>query len=181
MSLYLFHHFQYCHFPNIDFLRDCPNAFRFLRSLSGSRIALKEFELCCDFLLHEPDDVYDFTSVIQFLISIQGLRHLRLRLSNFPELGFRVQEAIQHHRPTLESLVFHQRRLTAIGNEGLFEDDRDTSPVWIPNLTTIVDLSRVTALALCATPSAASSSTYGRIFEASGFAFAFQRYRENSL
>ncbi|KAJ5531405.1 hypothetical protein N7527_004798 [Penicillium freii] len=41
--------------------------------------------------------------------------------------------------------------------DGLFEDDRDISPVWIANLSTIVDLGRVTALALCARPSAAFS------------------------
>ena len=140
-------------------LRDCSNVLRFLRSLSGSRITLnlREFELCCDFLLHEPDDDYEFSSVVNFLFSFRGLRHLRLRLSNFPELGFRVEDAIRHHRPTLESLVYHQRRLAPIDNEGLFEDDRDVSPVWIPDLPAIVDLGRVTTLALCANPSAAVS------------------------
>ncbi|KAJ5111890.1 hypothetical protein NUU61_001520 [Penicillium alfredii] len=138
-------------------LRDCPNVLRFLRSLSGSRstLNLREFELCCDFLLHEPDDDYEFSSVVRFLFSFRGLQHLRLRLSNFPELGFRVEDAIRHHRPTLESLVYHQRQLAPIDNEGLFEDDRDVSPDWIPGLPAIVDLCRVTTLALCTSPSAA--------------------------
>ena len=152
---------DYSSFRNLQALtlRDCPNVLRFLRSLSGSRISLnlREFELCCDFLLHEPDDDCEFSSVVKFLFSFRGLQHLRLRLSNFPELGFRVEDAIRHHRPTLESLVYHQRRLAPIDNEGLFEDDRDVSPVWIPDLPAIVDLCRVTTLALCANPSAAVS------------------------
>jgi hypothetical protein len=138
-------------------LRGCPNVFRFLRSLSRSRnvLSLRHFEMCCDFVLHEPDDDCDFTSVVRFLVSFRGLEHLYLALSNFPVLGFRIQDAIRHHRTTLETFIYHERRLAPIDIEGRFEDDRDMSPGWVLGLPTIVDTCRVTALALCTSPSAA--------------------------
>ncbi|KAJ5365277.1 hypothetical protein N7517_008163 [Penicillium concentricum] len=108
-----------------------------------------------DLLLHEPGDGRSLSSVIRFLRSFRGLQHLHLRLSNFPTSESRIQDAIKHHQTTFKSLVYHKRQLAPIGEDGLFEDDRDVSPVWIANLSTIVDLGQVTALALCVRPSAA--------------------------
>ncbi|KAI3111404.1 hypothetical protein CBS147330_9921 [Penicillium roqueforti] len=117
-------------------LRDCPNQLRLLQLLSRSQkpLQLEHFETSLDFLLHEPGDG-----------------------PYFPASESRIQDAIKHHQTTLKSLVYHERQLAPIGEDGLFEDDRDVSPVWIANLSTIVDLGQVTALALCARPSAAVS------------------------
>ena len=138
-------------------LRDCPNQLLLLQSLSRSQkpLQLEHFEICFDFLLHEPGDGRGFSAVVRFLRSFRGLQHLNLRLSNFPASESRVEDAIGHHQSTLKSLVYHERQLAPVNEDGLFEDDRDVSPVWIADLSTIVDLGQVTALALCASPSAA--------------------------
>ncbi|KAJ5855206.1 hypothetical protein N7455_009154 [Penicillium solitum] len=138
-------------------LRDCPNQLRLLQLLSRSQnpLQLEHFETSLDLLLHEPGDGCSLSAVVRFLRSFRGLQHLHLRLSNFPASESRIQDAIKHHQTTLKSLVYHERQLAPIGEDGLFEDDRDVSPVWIANLSTIVDLGQVTALALCARPSAA--------------------------
>jgi hypothetical protein len=140
-------------------LRDCPNQLRLLQLLSRSQnpLQLEHFETSLDLLLHEPGDGCSLSAVVRFLRSFRGLQHLHLRLSNFPASESRIQDAIKHHQTTLKSLVYHERQLAPIGEDGLFEDDRDVSPVWIANLSTIVDLGQVTALALCARPSAAVS------------------------
>ncbi|KXG45117.1 uncharacterized protein PGRI_096040 [Penicillium griseofulvum] len=137
-------------------LRDCPNQLCLLQLLSRSQkpLQLEHFETSFDFLLHETGEGRSLSSVVRFLRSFRGLQHLHLRLSNFPASESRIQDAIKHHQTTLKSLVYHERQLAPIDEEGLFEDDRDVSPVWIANLSTIVDLGQVTALALCARPSA---------------------------
>ncbi|OQD77358.1 hypothetical protein PENANT_c111G06164 [Penicillium antarcticum] len=58
-------------------------------------------------------------------------------------------------KSTLTSLIYHERQLAPIDADGLFEDERDVSPSWIINLSAIVDLGQLSALALCASPSAA--------------------------
>ncbi|KAJ5500669.1 hypothetical protein N7453_009720 [Penicillium expansum] len=138
-------------------LRDCPNQLRLLQLLSRSQkpLQLQHFETSLDFLLHESGDGRSLSAVVRFLRSFRGLQHLHLRLSNFPASESRIQDAIKHHQTTLKSLVYHERQLAPIDEDSLFEDDRDVSPVWIANLSTIVDLSQMTALALCARPSAA--------------------------
>ncbi|KAJ5366158.1 hypothetical protein N7541_000099 [Penicillium brevicompactum] len=137
-------------------LRDCPNQLLLLELLSQSRkpLQLEHFEISYDFLLHEPGD-RSFSAIVRFLRSFRGLQHLNLRLSNFPASKSRIEDAIRHHRTTLKSLVYHERQPSPVDEDGVFEDDRDVSPVWIADLSTIVDLGRVTALALCASPSAA--------------------------
>ncbi|KAI2736042.1 hypothetical protein DTO013E5_9197 [Penicillium roqueforti] len=137
-------------------LRDCPNQLPLLELLSQSRksLQLEHFEISHDFLLHEPGD-RSFSAIVRFLRSFRGLQHLNLRLSNFPASKSRIEDAIRHHRTTLKSLVYHERQPSPVDEDGLFEDDRDVSPVWIADLSTIVDLGRVTALALCARPSVA--------------------------
>lgn len=125
-----------------------------LLSRSQKPLQLEHFEPSFDFLLHETGEGRSLSSVVRFLRSFLGLQHLHLRLSNFPASESRIQDAIKHHQTTLKSLVYHERQLASIDKDGLFEDDRDVSPVWIANLSTIVDLGQVTALAR---PSAAVS------------------------
>ncbi|KAJ6039076.1 hypothetical protein N7499_003117 [Penicillium canescens] len=64
-------------------------------------------------------------------------------------------DAIRHYRPTLKSLVYHERQLAPIDADVLFEDDRDVSPARVINLSTIVDLGQMSAPGMCASPSAA--------------------------
>lgn len=141
-------------------LRDCPNQLHLLRWLSRSPASpqLEYFEACIDPLLFEPGEDCDFAALVEFLLSFQGLSSLHLKLSNFPTWDLALQDAIRHHRTTLKILVYHERQLERIDDDGLFEDDRDVLPYWISNLSDVVDLSRMTALALCASPSAAVSS-----------------------
>ncbi|CRL31280.1 Cyclin-like F-box [Penicillium camemberti] len=143
-------------------LRDCPNQLLLLELLSQSRkpLQLEHFEISYDFLLHEPGEGRRYSAIARFLRSFRGLQHLHIRLSNFPASKSRIEDAIRHHRTTLKSLVYHERQLAPVDEDGLFEDDRDVSPVWIADLSTIVDLGRVTALALCASPSAASECSF---------------------
>lgn len=64
-------------------LRDYPNQFQFLTSLSRSKGTpqLELFEFSSDNLLDGFGE--DLTPVLNFLVSFKGLRHLFLRLSNF--------------------------------------------------------------------------------------------------
>lgn len=97
----------------------------------------------------------NFHAIEEFLRSFTGLRHLRLRLSNLPECRNRVRDVFQHHTNTLETIVYHERQLQPMDNEGLFEADQDVSPTWTSSVSAIMDLDKVTALALCMTPSIA--------------------------
>lgn len=141
-------------------LRDCSNQLHLLRWLSQSPASpqLEHFEACIDPLLFEPGEDRGFAALVEFLFSFQGLKGLHLKLSNFPTWGLALQDAIRHHRSTLKRLVYHERQLERIDDDGLFEDDRDVLPYWISNLSGVVDLSRMTALAFCASPVAAVSS-----------------------
>ncbi|OQD77348.1 hypothetical protein PENANT_c113G11397 [Penicillium antarcticum] len=94
----------------------------------------------------------DLTPALAFLVSFRGLRHLYLRLSNFDEPP-RIESAIKHHQYTLESLSYHERRLVPLDDEGLFEEERDVSPQWLEGQLDILNLSSMTALGLCASPS----------------------------
>ncbi|KAJ6033836.1 hypothetical protein N7460_000247 [Penicillium canescens] len=135
-------------------LRDCPNQLQLLGSMSRCQKALRleQFEACFDFQLHHQ--VRDFSALVDFLLSFHGLRHLHLRLFNFPSSESRMKDAIQHHQPTLETFIYHERQLASLDDDGLFEEVRDVPPAWFPHLPTIVDPHKVTGLALCATPSA---------------------------
>ncbi|KAJ6037929.1 hypothetical protein N7499_004088 [Penicillium canescens] len=150
------HHAIFCSLRALT-LRDCPNQLRLVQLLSRSQkpLRLMHFEFSFDYLLHEPGEGRSLSAVVRFLCSFRGLQHLHLRLSNFPASKSHIQDAIGHHQSTLKSLVYHERQLTPIDADGLFEDDRDVSPAWITNLSAIVDLGQVSAVALCASPSAA--------------------------
>ncbi|KAF3009278.1 hypothetical protein E8E15_002598, partial [Penicillium rubens] len=135
-------------------LRDCPNQLHLLRSLSRSPtpMQLKSFEACFDFLLNEPGDDGGFAIVSQFLCSFRGLEHLHLRLSNYLVTDAHIQDAIRGHSPTLKSVLYHERQLLSINDDGLFARDRDVLPGWIANLVSVVNMQQLTALALCADP-----------------------------
>lgn len=118
-------------------LRDCPNELHFLQFLarSSTPIFLRHFEISSDYL-REPGEPVTFIAIIEFLLSFRGLQYLYLKISNFPRLLPGLDDAIDHHRSTLRGLVFHERRLTAIDSERIFEELRDvtvTSPT-IPRI-----------------------------------------------
>ncbi|KAJ5642622.1 hypothetical protein N7490_006622 [Penicillium lividum] len=135
-------------------LRDCPNQLHLLRSLSRSPtpMQLNFFEACFDFLLNEPGEDGGFAIVSRFLCSFRGLEHLHLRLSNYLVTDAHIQDAIRGHLPTLKSLLYHERQLMSINDDGLFARDRDVLPGWIANLVSVVNTQQLTALALCADP-----------------------------
>ncbi|OQD73134.1 hypothetical protein PENANT_c217G06402 [Penicillium antarcticum] len=133
-------------------MRDCPNQLRFLSSLSRSKdtLQLKLFEFVCDNLLDGFGQ--DLTPALTFLVSFKGLRHLYLKLSNFEESP-RIGAVIKYHQYTLESLSYHESRLVPLDDEGLFEEERDVSPQWLEGQFDTLNLSRMTALGICASPS----------------------------
>lgn len=115
-----------------------------------------QIHACFDFLLHGSDEGCAGV-VADFLSSFRGLRDLCLRLSNFPSNESLV-EGTESHQSTLRSLVYHERQLIPLDDhDGLFEDERDVSPVWIADLSSVVDLRQITALALSMNPAAAVS------------------------
>ncbi|CAG8282413.1 unnamed protein product, partial [Penicillium salamii] len=137
-------------------LRDCPNQFRLLGNLSRCQIPLRleQFESCLNFQLQDPVGDDDFSAFIDFLLSFHGLQHLHLRLSNLPSIESRIQDVIRHHQSTLETIIYHERQLAPLDNDGLFEEVRDSFMAWIPQLSTMMIPCKLTALALCAAPSA---------------------------
>lgn len=136
-------------------LRDCPNQLYFLQSLARTRnpFLLHHFELCSDFL-RESQGQLTFIAIVEFLLSFRGLQHLHLKVSNFPRLLPGFHDAIQHHQSTLQSLLFHERRLVSI-DEGLFEELRDVDPVSSFDFSRI--FMSVPILGLCVSPSVAVS------------------------
>jgi hypothetical protein len=89
---------------------------------------------------------------VDFLLSFKGLRHLHLKLANISGTEH-IKVGVQQHHSTLKSFVYHERSLAAIDNEGIFEETRDDTAVWVSDLSIIVNSPQTTALALCATPS----------------------------
>lgn len=142
-------------------LRDCASQITFLGSfsLSQSTMRLVNFEFCYDSVLHDHDEAPDVSPLVDFLLSLEGLKNLHLKLSNFSNTS-QVQLAILKHLPTLESLAYHERGLLAIDDEGLFEDVRDKTPVWLSDIPWIANLYHATALALCTKPSTLVSSVF---------------------
>lgn len=148
-------------------LRDCASQLAFLRSVSSSKatLPLVHFEFCYDSIQHDPDGGRDVSPLVEFLLLLEGLKHLHLKLSNFANTS-NVQLAIEKHQPTLKSLVYHERELLRIDEEGLFEEVRDKTPAWLTDLPSITDLHHKTALALCTGPSVLVSHpslTHGRL------------------
>ncbi|KAJ5642317.1 hypothetical protein N7490_006317 [Penicillium lividum] len=140
-------------------LRDCANDITLLGFLSRSQttVQLRLFEFCCDSVLHENSRNREVNLLVDFLLSFKGLKHLHLKLSNFSDIS-QVETAITHHSSTLESLIYHERELVPIDDEGLFEDTRDQQPIWIPHLPKVIQLSQISALALCASASGVRSA-----------------------
>lgn len=136
-------------------LRDCASQLAFLGSFSRSLIIprLQHFEFCSDGLLHTHDGNRDVSPLVDFLLSLDNLKHLHLRLSAFSNTP-QIQLAIEKHRSTLESFAYHERGLLPIDEEGLFEDIRDKTPEWLYCMPWIVKPYQLTALALCTGPSA---------------------------
>ncbi|KAJ5291462.1 hypothetical protein N7478_000713 [Penicillium angulare] len=135
-------------------LRGCPNALEFLNALSDStpRLQLKRFEFCGDSLASTFDKLDDINILISLLLSFRGLKHLHLIISNFPHsCGLRT--AIQHHIATLETLAYHEQQLSPIDDDRLWWDTRDYAPLWIFEQARSLHLHRLSALALCASPS----------------------------
>lgn len=134
-------------------LRDCTNSFPVLDCLShlGSTVQLEIFEFCCENSVFDNGHQRLLKPMVDFLLSFKGLKHLYLRLSNFIDSS-RIQAVFQHHRPTLESLAYHERQLTRLHDEGPWWDTRDCSPVWAMSLPKISNVHQLTALAFCTRP-----------------------------
>jgi len=134
-------------------LRDCANQLSFLKSLcNAQKIQLETFEFCYDSNIHRRDEYKEVQPVVDFLLSFKGLRHLHLKLANVSGTKH-IKDGIQQHHSTLESLVYHERTLAAIDSEGIFEETRDDTAVWVSDLSIIANSPQTTALALCTTPS----------------------------
>lgn len=133
-------------------LRNCRNDLQFIKSLSqcSDSLQIQSFEFCSDVLLYDCPLVGNH-SLVAFLNSFTGLRHLQLRLSNFTGKDD-LEAAISHHRSSLRSLVHHERELQDIDAEGLFRETRDRKLTWCPRLFRVLDLSQICALALCVCP-----------------------------
>ncbi|KAJ5917566.1 hypothetical protein N7466_011120 [Penicillium verhagenii] len=103
-------------------------------------------------MLQEGNSDREARFLAEFLKSFKGLRHLHLKLCNFLDLSW-IEQGIAHHRSTLETLVYHERGLQAIDDEGRFEETRDQQPTWALHLANAVNLLQISALALCVSPS----------------------------
>lgn len=133
-------------------LRQCPNQLGFLFSLSRSKEAhrLKRFEICCDMLTYGSQGTDDKSWLWDFLVSFEGLQSLRLRLSNFKSAPAQIVEVMQRHRGTLTDFVYHETCLMSIDQHGLYEENRDITPSWLPDFCKIIGSSKFKRLALCA-------------------------------
>jgi hypothetical protein len=138
-------------------LRDCINSCEFLGALSRlqNRLQLRLFELCCDNLALDPNKA-NLGPVVAFLLSLQGLQHLYLKLANFAHTH-QIEPVIRHHSRTLETLVYHEKQLAPIDNERLWWDTRDFCPSWIVDRAEMRHLNRLSALALCTNTSSVVS------------------------
>lgn len=133
-------------------LRNCTNQITFLDSISRTRRALQleHLEFCYDSL--QDDEDRDVTPLVDFLRSLEGLKHLHLKLSNFLNTS-QIRLAIEKHRSSLKSLAYHERSLVPIDDEGLFEDVRDKAPAWLSHNLWSANLCHATALAFSTGPS----------------------------
>ncbi|KAJ5720260.1 uncharacterized protein N7483_008194 [Penicillium malachiteum] len=103
-------------------------------------------------MLEQDSSDFKIHPLTQFLQSFTGLRHLKLKLSSFT-LEPHLATAIAHHRSSLQSLIYHERELQLIDDEGRFQELRDKEMTFMVQLPHIVNLSQFSALALCASPS----------------------------
>lgn len=135
-------------------LHNCPHQFDLLRHLAKLKhmIKLTSFEASFDVVPYDPTVISHDGVLETFIRSFQGLRHLHLKLSNYPIEKHNVLDAIRRHRATLETLIYHERQLSPIGVEGLFEEEKDVQTSWTPSLMKVITPRRLAALALCADP-----------------------------
>jgi hypothetical protein len=140
-------------------LRHCVNQLQLLRSLarSAGALRLRHVEVCSDDLLQGPTDPSASLAVIDFLLAFRGLQHLHLQVSNFPLSLPGFHDAVRHHQSTLQSIIYHERRLVPIDNDWTFEDVRDVSPNWTREIPQLLYHSASAALGLCLSPVAAVS------------------------
>jgi hypothetical protein len=97
-------------------LRDYINSCEFLDALQRlqNKLQLRLFKLCFDTLALNPNKA-DIGPVIAFLLSLQGLRYLYLKLTNFAQT-YQIGSMIRHHSQTLETLMYHEKQLAPIDN-----------------------------------------------------------------
>lgn len=135
-------------------LRNCPNQFSLLRHVSRSNhlVQLTHFEACFDVVPFDSSGISNDGVLETFIRSFSGLRHLYLKLSNYPVEKHNLLDAIRRHRATLETLIYHERQVLPIGVESLFEEERDVQTSWTPSLMRVIAPCRLSALALCADP-----------------------------
>lgn len=145
-------------------LRDCMNSCECLEALSHlqNKLQLRLFELCCDNLPLDPSKA-NLGPVIAFLLSLQGLQHLYLKLANFAHTH-QIEPVIRHHSQTLQTLVYHEKQLAPVDNERLWWDTRDFCPSWIFDRAELRHLDRLSALALCTNTPSVVSGSRERIF-----------------
>ncbi|KAJ6081434.1 hypothetical protein N7499_006308 [Penicillium canescens] len=134
-------------------LRNCTNQITFMNSISRTpgAMQLEHLEFCYDSLQGYGED-RDVSPLVDFLLSLEGLKHLHLKLSNFCNTS-QIQQAIEKHLSSLKSLAYHERGLVSIDDEGLFEDVRDKAPVWLSHSLWSANLCHATALAFSVRPS----------------------------
>ncbi|KAF9884573.1 hypothetical protein FE257_001457 [Aspergillus nanangensis] len=131
----------------------CDNQLRFLWLLAqtDNPPPLKRLEVNSD-LLHESDDRLVYMAIVELLLSLHGLQHLHIKLTNFPRLLPGLREAILRHQSSLRSFSFHERQLIAVDEGGFFEDVRDVSPRWTRDIPQVIQHCALTAVGLCLTP-----------------------------
>ncbi|KAE8155390.1 hypothetical protein BDV40DRAFT_283846 [Aspergillus tamarii] len=138
-------------------LRHCVNQRQLLRSLARAArlLQLRHVEVCSDDLFQAPMDPPASLAIIDFLLAFQGLRHLHLQVSNLPVSLPGFGDALRHHQSTLQSIIYHERRLVPIDNDRTFEDVRDVSPSWAREMPQLLRHHPSTAMGLCLNPVAA--------------------------
>ncbi|KAL5366112.1 hypothetical protein BJX96DRAFT_169655 [Aspergillus floccosus] len=135
---------------------DCPNKLHFLQLLIriSSPVSLRHLEISSNYL-REPGERLAFNSIIKFLLSFRGLQYLCLKISNFSRVLPGLDNAIRHHRSTLQGLVFHKRRLMLINSKRTFKELRDVT-LASPNILRILQNSgSPIAFSLCLHPARA--------------------------
>ncbi|KAJ5216826.1 hypothetical protein N7468_009834 [Penicillium chermesinum] len=134
-------------------LRDCPNELDFLDglALSTTSMRIQRFELSIAETPGRGEHEREIRPLMSFLLSFRGLIQLNLRLSRLRNMQ-QIHSAIAHHRSSLKGLVYHECLAPSViaadpdGAQGY-------GPTWLPLVPHVVDLSRISHLALSASPS----------------------------
>lgn len=152
-------------------LRDCPHQMAFLDCLAQLKqaLSLKNFELRFDGI-QELDILSEAHPLIRFLFSFRGLEKLHLLISNSLGSAIDLYRATTHHRATLQTLVYHERHLALVDNEGIFEEARDVAVPWVLNTAFILKECQIRSLGLSLS-AALAVGNYSNISDSSFFAF----------